>query len=793
MAENHGASIEVGHVLFLDIVGYSRLLLEEQTECVRQLTEIVLGTRQVQEATNEQLVRLPTGDGMALVFRNSSEEPAQCALEIGQALKLHPELRVRMGIHSGPVSPVIDVTGRSNLAGAGINVAQRVMDCGDAGHILLSQRVADELAQFGRWQPHLHDLGTCTVKHGLRIEVHNLCNGEAGNAGMPQKFLRARRRRRITALVAVLLLGLMGAGGALYFHHKSESLTTPAKIPEKSIAVLPFANLSEDKGNAYFAAGIQDEILTRLAHLRDLKVIARTSVEKYESQPHNLAEIGTELGVAHLLEGSVQKRGNQVHVNLQLIKAATGAHVWAQSYDRTLDGAFAVQGEVAQTVANSLKIALLPAQLDQLKRSPTDNPAAYDLYLRGDYALEEARKNSGDYHNAFEPALRDLRQATSADPQFAQAFARLAYAELTKENFGHLDGRTERNPELLASAKQNADRALQLQPDLPEAHLALGRWQQAAQHDRAAALAEYRRALALDPNLSEATSRVASLLVSEGRTEEAIALYRRGLESDPRNYQLLRNLGIAYTMRREYEQAAEVDGRIVALNPADEADAGNLALDLLQSRGDLEGAQKILRDLIAHLPAGQPKGSRLTSMELMLLTLRRDFVGAKKYAEAMPAQNWETDWTRPLTLGEVEHHLGNEEAARGHYRDARAILLAAMAKEPDEPQAHADLALLAAGLGSPEEALREARRAIELEPVTQQARAGLIWLVNLAQVQARLGQREEAIKGLNHLMALPNSGEALAAWQLRLDPVWDPLRGHPAFQKLIAPSAAPRI
>ena len=787
MAGGENEKLEIGHVLFIDIVGYSKLLIEDQKERLRRLTEIVLATAQVRAALNEQLVRLPTGDGMALVFRNSSEEPAQCALEIAKALNEHLEIAIRMGIHSGPVSEVTDLNDRANVAGAGINMAQRVMDCGDAGHILLSRHVADDLEQYARWKPHIHDLGACEVKHRVRLQIANLYTGELGNRALPKKFRSARRRRTIMAMGTILLLGIVAAVAALFLNKAPRLPSSRPAIPEKSIAVLPFANLSDEKSNAYFAAGMQDEILTRLANLRELKVIARTSTEKYQSQPPNLQTVAAELGVAHLLEGSVQKLGNEVHVNVQLIKASTGAHVWAQSYDRTLERAFAVQGEIARMVANELKVALLPAQIEKLNRLPTQNPAAYDAYLRGDYGLEQARKNPGDYQKAFDPAITSLQEATATDPQFALAFARLAYAEITKEGWGHLDGRTEHNPELLASAKEHVDRALQLQPDLPEAHLAYGRWHFAARQDREAALKEYRRALELNPGLSEATARIGSFLLGQGRTEEAIELYLSGLESDPRNYQLLRNLGIAYTMRRDYKRASEVDSRIVAIDPAAEQDACNMALDILQTTGDLRAARSVLDRLISHLPAGQPKGARLMRMELMLLTLNRDFSAAKSYAESIPPENWETEWARPLALGDIEYHLGNGEAAREYYQNARVLLAAAIAKNPDEAQSQGDLALVNAALGLADEALREAQRAIDLQPIEKNARAGPLWLLNLAAVNVRLGNREEAIKGIERLMAMPNTGEAISAWQLKLDPLWDPLRTDPRFQKIVAP------
>ena len=782
MADVQHERLEIGHVLFLDIVGYSRLLIEEQKELLRRLTEIVLSTEQVREVENEQLIRLPTGDGMALVFRNSAEEPARCALEIARALKADTTLLLRMGIHSGPVSEVIDVNGRTNIAGPGINMAQRVMDCGDAGHILLSARVADDLEQFTRWKPHIHELGECEVKHGARIRVANLYTEEAGNSALPRKFRNARRQHGARAIGVTLLVLILAAGAAILFHRSS---IEDAAGAEKSIAVLPFANLSEEKANAYFAAGVQDEILTRLANLPQLKVIARTSTEKYESHPEDLRKVGAELGVAHLLEGSVQKLGKAVHVNVQLIKASNAAHVWAQSYDRTLEDVFAVQGEVAQTVANALKIALLPDEIERLKALPTRNPDAHDAYLRGEYAFQEARKNPGDYQSAFEPAIAAFQEAVTADPNFALAYAHLAYAELIKEEWAHLDGRTTHKPELLVSAKQNIDRALQLAPDLPMAHLALGRWHLAALQDRAAAVREYRRALELDPNLSEATAKIASTLLTQGRSEEAIELYLKALKSDPRNIQLLRNLGIAYTMRREYKKAREIDTRIVAMDQVNETDTSNLCYDIVQSTGDLAAARAVLENLKAHLPAGKANGARITTTELALLTYSRDFAAARSFAEQIPIENWETDWARPIVLGDLARHLGEEETARASYQNARVLLLSALAKTPDEPQLHADLASVNASLGLGDEALQEARRAIELEPVARSARAGMAWLVNLAAVEAKLGRTNDAIQGIEQLLMMPNSGDAISPWQLKLDPAWDPLRKDSRFQELL--------
>ena len=303
--------LEIAHVLFIDVVGYSKLLVNEQREVVQQLTQVVRKTPQFRKSESAgKLIRIPVGDGMALVFFQTPEEPVQCAMEIARALRNHPRIRLRMGVHSGPVDQVKDVNDRSNVAGAGINIAQRVMDCGDAGHILVSKRVADDLAQDSLWQPHLHELGEIEAKHGARLGIVNLYSEEVGNPNPPEKFesLKQKQDASITAadaknifghkralsVAAILLLAVLGIGFWKFQHQRTSKLTsTSAAVPEKSIAVLPFENLSANQENAFFTDGVQDEILAYLAKVADLKVISRTSVMLYKSgNPRNLREIG---------------------------------------------------------------------------------------------------------------------------------------------------------------------------------------------------------------------------------------------------------------------------------------------------------------------------------------------------------------------------------------------------------------------------------------------------------------------------------------------------------------------
>jgi len=403
MMQDGGSSadvkFEIGHVLFIDIVGYSKLMITEQSEQIRTLREIVRGTEQFRLAEAQgKLARLPTGDGGALVFRNSPEAPVLCALEIGKALKNHPELKVRMGVHSGPVNEVTDLNEQANIAGAGINIAQRVMDCGDAGHILLSKRVADDLEQYPRWRPCLHELGECEVKHGGKLALVNFFTEEIGNPEPPRKCQEGKTPpatgwkapffRRPASLVAAIVLVLAFALTILIYSRRATPTAStkrgapPVPINSKSIAVLPFENLSHDPDNAYFADGIQEEILTRLSKIADLKVISRTSTQRYKSAPTNLREIVDQLGVAHVLEGSVQKAGEQVRVNVQLINALTDAHLWADTYDRKLTDLFAVESDIAKSIADTLQAKLSRSAEHVLASRPTENPEAHELYLK---------------------------------------------------------------------------------------------------------------------------------------------------------------------------------------------------------------------------------------------------------------------------------------------------------------------------------------------------------------------------------------------------------------------------
>jgi TolB-like protein len=465
----------------------------------------VRGTEQFRLAEAEgKLVRLPTGDGGALVFRASSEAPVLCALEISKELKEHPKLRVRMGIHSGPVNEVTDLNEQANIAGAGINIAQRVMDCGDAGHILLSRHVAEDLEQYRQWQPYLHELGECEVKHGVRMSAVNLYTDEVGNSEVPEKFKPARAGAAKAspksvipkrALIGALILILIGVGVFLFWQRgKPKTSALTSAIPEKSIAVLPFENLSEDKANAYFADGIQDEILTRLSKIADLKVISRTSTQHYKSAPGNLSEIGQQLRVAHIVEGSVQKSGNAVRVNVQLIKAANDSHLWADTFDRKLTDIFSVESEVAKVIADQLRVKLNGQEEQVIAAKPTGNPDAYDAYLRGlAYTLRAANAPANVLG-----AQKYLREAVQLDPKFALGWALLSHIDAR----GYISGTLQPTVALREEARQAAETALTLQPNLGEAVVAKGHYHYACLKDYDTAVRYYEQARQFLPNSS---------------------------------------------------------------------------------------------------------------------------------------------------------------------------------------------------------------------------------------------------------------------------------------------------
>jgi len=777
---------EIGHVLFIDIVGYSKLLITQQSEQVETLKAIVRGTEQFKKAEAEgKLLRLPTGDGVALAFRTSSEAPVLCATEISKQLKKYPELRVRMGIHSGPVNEITDVNEQANIAGAGINIAQRVMNCGDAGHILLSRHVADDLEHYPRWQPYLHSLGEYEVKHGARIGVVNLYNDQVGNPKKPTKLLTAqqhRARTRWAAMVTALLL-LSVIVAAFFVVSKKPARSTFA-APEKSIAVLPFENLSDDKANAYFAEGVQNEILTKLAAVRDLKVISRTSTAKYQSKPDNLKTVAQELGVSTILEGAVQKAGDKVRVNVQLIDARNDTHLWAKSYDRDFKDVLEVESEVSQEIAEALRANLSLNESHVLAAVQTPDSEAYDLFLRGEYELRQAENSRTA--EAYDRADAFYQQALARDPNFAQAGAELARSRLSRHWFvSPLSSRE------LEEVKSLIDRALALAPNSPEAHSALGLFFYMGHRQYAEALTEFNRTLELQPNDALARQYCAAVYRRRGEWARSLADFERAQELDPRDAGNPDNIGATYLILRLWKDAERAELRALAIDPHNRPAASDLLITRLNATGDVDLARRAFDGFPQAITSlsrqwftdGEVAG--LSDIWVYLEVIERRFTDAFQALEKKVVSN-DLGHLQQLA-GRVALRVLAEEpaAAKSAGEEALPLLEARLKERPDDTFAMTELSWVYLALGRNEDALRLSKQAADLVPIEEDAVTGPIFQNGLAQIEAHAGAPEEAIKRLRHLLSIP-AGQVVSIARLKIDPVWDPIRNRPDFQQLLS-------
>jgi TolB-like protein/class 3 adenylate cyclase/Tfp pilus assembly protein PilF len=773
--------LEIAHVLFIDIVGYSKLSINEQGAAVGELNEVVRVSEQFQKAeAGARLIKIPTGDGMALVFYTSPEAPAQCAAEISGALKELPRLQLRMGVHSGPVSGVIDVNGHANLAGAGLNMAQRVMDCGDAGHILVSKRVADDLGEYEHWRPLLHDLGECEVKHGMRVSIVNLHADEVGNPQLPKKFqaLKKRRARMRWAVTTAALLALAAIGGGIAMFSRYR-VRLKLAAPEKSIAVLPFENLSEDKANAYFADGIQDEILTRLSKIVDLKVISRTSTQHYKSAPENLSEIAGQLGVAHILEGSVQKSGDAVRVNVQLIKAANDSHLWADTFDRKLTDIFSVESEVAKAIADQLRAHLSGREEQIIAAKPTDNPDAYDAYLRG---LAYAQKVLFTPANAL-GAQKYLREAVRLDPKFALSWALLSFVEARS----YITATLEPTVALREEARQAAEAALTLQPNLGEAVLAKGAYHYFCLKDYDTAVRYFEQARQLLPNSSRIPESLAYVARRRGQWERSDSYFNEAERLDPRNANLLAQHAGSYINLRRFPEALRELDQVLNITP-DDVDILALKAAIAQAEGDLTRAAALLAPL--H-PAADDSNALETQVYQAILERRPAPIVARLkeiLAKPDPAMGYNNGELR-FWLGWAQEVAGDHPAAQESWRQARSELEPFVKEQPENYFLIGDLALTNMGLGDKAAALTLAERAMAANPIEKDAIDGPQPIEILARVAAQVGEPDRAIATLQKLLSIPYDGALvlgvpLTAALLRLDPMFDPLRNDPRFQKL---------
>jgi TolB-like protein/class 3 adenylate cyclase len=799
--------LEIAHLLLMDVVGYSKLLVNEQIELLHELKQIVRSTEcfRTAEARGE-LIRVPTGDGMALVFFHSPEEPARCALEISKALQDHPSIRLRMGVHSGPVNRVTDVNEKTNIAGSGINVAQRVLDCGDAGHILLSAHVAEDLCEYRHWQPYLHDLGECEVKYGLRLHLFNLYKDGLGNPQVPEKLRRGTKRAasavsvrplaaprwpKAALAIAFLVSAIALVISSLIFFNRAPPTTTTraaatgalAAIPEKSIAVLPFENLSNEKENAYFADGVQDEILTGLSRVADLKVISRTSVMRYKAGPkRNLREVAADLGVAHVLEGTVQRAGGRVRVNAQLIDARTDSQLWAERYDRDVADVFAIESELAGKIVAQLQAKISPSEQAAIEQKPTADLAAHDLYVRAK-TLTATAVWSTPLQEGLSEAVRLLNQAIERDSDFALAYYQLAHAHdvIYFAGLDHTAGR-------LAMADAAIEAVARLLPNSGEAHLALAKHLYWSYHDYDRARKELSLAQKSLPNEPWAFEILGFIDRRQGRWAESTKNLERAAELDPQNPHVLQQIAFSYYFLRRYADEERALDRAIAVTPKEAA--------LRASRAEVEldwhaDARPLLSTVETILAEDSREAKNVAQLWLRGSLCRRDFDNALRALAALPiagCYQQTIPFPRAWCEGVVAQMRGDKAAAHSAFTSTRTEAAKLVAEQPDYPEGLCVLGMADAALGNKEDAIREGRRAVELLPVTKDAIIGPLLVQNLALIYAWTGEKDLAFEQLSIAAKLPGF---LSYGELRLHPYWDPLRGDPRFEKIVA-SLAPK-
>jgi TolB-like protein len=588
----------------------------------------------------------------------------------------------------------------------------------------------------------------------------------------------------VVAVGAVLSIGLFFLGrfstGKNAASRQSEA-STGSSIPQKSIAVLPFENLSDDKNAAYFADGIQDEILTKLASIADLKVISRTSTAKYKSKPEDLKTVSQQLGVATVLEGSVQKAADKVRVNVQLIDARADSHLWAKTYDRDMKDVFAIQSEVAQEIADSLQAKLSPAEASTLATAPTKDPAAYDLFLKGEF--EERLADSSLEAESFDRAAAWYRQAIARDPSFALAMARLVQNRIQRHWFIE-----QMSEAALAQLRSLAEQAVALAPNLAQVHVALGQFYYHGHRQYEQALAEFERALQLQPNASTALEYSGYVHRRQGQWERCLDELKRALEQDPRNASIAANFANTYLPLRMWKEAERTARRALEIDPQAADGMRTLLGSIVNGSGDINEAQRVLatfpaeNKILVNSNFGDVRG--MIGDRAYVFVLARNFQAALKVWEA--AGNTAVDERRQLSARVAIRVLGGDlNGAQAEAEKARQLLEERLREQPNDISSMTQLSWVYLALKRNSDAIKLARQATNLLPPEKDVVVGNILLAGLAEIEARTGATADAIAILRRLLSVPAGGSVSIA-RLKIDPVWDPIRNDPGFQQLLA-------
>ncbi len=605
-----------------------------------------------------------------------------------------------------------------------------------------------------------------------------------------------RGAQRVTG-TELLIIGLVlaGGGGLLWrfaaaahavdnktlVSTNERRISEPTQvIPEKSIAVLPFENLSDDKSNTYFADGIQDEILTKLASLADLKVISRTSTAKYKSKPEDLKTVSQQLGVAKILEGTVQRAGDKVQVNVQLIDARADSHLWAKSYDRDIKDVFAVESEVSQEVADALQAKLSPAEAQTVARAPTKDPVAYELFLKGDY--EGRLAESSLKQESFDQADAWYRQAIARDPDFALAMARLVRSRMLRHWF--FEPFTEAE---LTEVKQLADRALALQPDVAEAHVSLGVYYYYGYRQYEQALAEFARAVQLQPSNAQAREYVGYIYRRQGRLKLALEELTKSLSQDPRYAALAGNRADIYCQTREWEKAEPPLRETLAIDPHDVFGMRGLLLCAVNGRGTVPEALQLLTTypadskVIVNSTVGEVTG--VTGERAYMFVLARDYQSALQVWEG--AANIPADERRRLAARVAIRVIGGDlTGAQGDAEKAGRLLEQRIRERPDDILSKTELSWVYLAQKRPADAMKLAQQSAADMPPERDFAVGYHILAGEAMIASQTGATTDSITLLRRLLSVP-AGHAASIQRLKIDPVWDPIRNDAGFQQLL--------
>jgi TolB-like protein len=604
------------------------------------------------------------------------------------------------------------------------------------------------------------------------------------DADATAKQSRGRAWIYVAIIGAVLSVGLFILGR---YTASQASSAEPRRSPAvadsataKSLAILPFENLSEEKANAYFAEGVQNEILTKLTSVRDLKVISRTSTAKYQSRPDNLKTVAQELGVSNLLEGAVQRAGDKVRVNVQLIDAQTDTHLWAKSYDRDFKDVLAVESEVAEEIAEALKANLSPGESHALAAASTRDPEAHDLFLRGEYEFHQAQSTLAP--DAFDRADAFYRQALERDPNSVEAAAALVYSRLSRHWFV-----SSLPPPELEQAKSIVDSTLARAPESPEAHFARGVFFYWGHRQYDEALEEFNRTLELQPNNAQVRQFRGWIYRRRGEWKRSLAETQRAQELDPRDPQIPANIGLTYSTLRQWRDAERAELRALAIDPHNVVAASGLATIRLNSIGDIDSARRAFTDI----PASIPSASQSFQGDATAIIGNRVYVDVieRRFTYALQSLGNKTETIDPAerlaARAAVGVLAGEIEAARSASQEARPLLEAKLRETPEHTFAMTQLAWVYLALGRNSDALLLARKAADLISVQRDAMGGPSFQTGLAEIEAHAGAPEEAVKRLRYLLSIP-AGQRVSIARLKIDPIWDPIRNRPDFQQLLA-------